>query len=253
MERIMKGNGNGRETKLAWVVGVGALQGTGAAVAQRFAKEGLTAVVTGRSPERLAEVVRAIEAAGGSARAAPGDVSKERDLIDILAQIDNIGTLEVGVYNAGSARWAPTLELDSATFEDAWRVCCFGGFVFGREVARSMLTRGRGTILFTGATASLRGRPQFAAFAAAKAGLRMVSQALAREFQPQGIHVAHVVIDGSIHGDKILSRAPEMVERKGPDGMLQIDAIADAYWYLHSQHRSAWTHELDLRPYAESF
>jgi NAD(P)-dependent dehydrogenase (short-subunit alcohol dehydrogenase family) len=234
-------------------VGVGALHGTGAAVAQRFAKEGLTAVVTGRSPERLAEVVRAIEAAGGNALAAPGDVTSERDLIDILARIDGIGTLEVGVYNAGNARGAPALELDSATFEDAWRVGCFGGFVFGREVARSMLPRGRGTILFTGATASLRGRPQFAAFAAAKAGLRMVSQSLAREFQPQGIHVAHVVIDGSIHGEIILTRRPELVDKKGQDGLLQIDAIADAYWYLHQQHRSAWTHELDLRPYAETF
>ncbi|CAB3753769.1 SDR family NAD(P)-dependent oxidoreductase [Paraburkholderia humisilvae] len=246
-------NGSARATKLAWVVGVGALHGTGAAVAQRFAKEGLTTVVTGRSPERLAEVVRAIEAAGGAALAAPGDVTNERDLIDILARIDSIGSLEAGVYNAGNARWAPTLELDSTTFEDAWRVCCFGGFVFGREVARSMLTRGRGTILFTGATASLRGRPQFAAFAAAKAGLRMVSQTLARELQPQGIHVAHVVIDGSIHGEKILTRVPELVDRKGPDGLLDIDAIADAYWYLHQQHRSAWTHELDLRPFAESF
>ncbi|MFC0398513.1 SDR family NAD(P)-dependent oxidoreductase [Paraburkholderia rhizosphaerae] len=251
----MTGNetGSGHETKLAWVVGVGALHGTGAAVAQRFANEGLTAVVTGRSPQRLAEVVRAIEATGGAALAAPGDVTSERDLIDILAHIDNIGALEVGVYNAGSARWAPTLELDSASFEDAWRVCCLGGFIFGREVARSMLARGRGTILFTGATASLRGRPQFAAFAAAKAGLRMVSQSLAREFQPQGLHVAHVVIDGSIHGEKVLTRVPDLADRKGPDGMLQIEAIADAYWYLHQQHRSAWTHELDLRPFAESF
>ncbi len=125
--------------------------------------------------------------------------------------------------------------------------------MFGREVARSMLRRGRGTILYTGATASLRGKPRFMAFAAAKAGLRMVSQSLARELQPQGIHVAHVVIDGSIHGEKILQALPEMAAKKGPDGLLEVDAIADAYWYLHQQHRSAWTHEIDLRPYAEGF
>jgi NAD(P)-dependent dehydrogenase (short-subunit alcohol dehydrogenase family) len=241
------------DAKLAWVVGVGPLQGTGAAVARRFAKEGMIAVVTGRSPGHLAELVRAIEADGGRALAAPGDVTKERDIVDILARIETLGTLEVGVYNAGNARWAPALELDSASFEDAWRVGCLGGFMFGREVVRAMLPRGRGTVLFTGATASLRGRPSFAAFSAAKAGLRMVSQSLAREFQPAGIHVAHVVIDGSIHGEKILTKLPELAEKKGPDGLLNIDAIADAYWYLHQQHRSAWTHELDVRPYAESF
>ncbi|CAB3748783.1 SDR family NAD(P)-dependent oxidoreductase [Paraburkholderia solisilvae] len=249
----MAGNSNAGDAKLAWVVGVGALQGTGAAVARRFAKEGMVAVVTGRSPEQLAHVVRAIEADGGAALAAPGDVTKERDIIDILSRIETLGTLEVGVYNAGNARWAPALELDSASFEDTWRVGCLGGFMFGREVVRAMLPRGRGTILFTGATASLRGRPSFAAFSAAKAGLRMVSQSLAREFQPAGIHVAHVVIDGSIRGEKILTRLPELAEKKGPDGLLDIDAIADAYWYLHQQHRSAWTHELDVRPFAESF
>ncbi|HEY3599884.1 MAG TPA: SDR family NAD(P)-dependent oxidoreductase [Paraburkholderia sp.] len=249
----MDGNDSGRDAKVAWIVGVGAVHGTGAAIAQRFAREGFTAVVTGRSPQRLEAVVRTIEAAGGKAIAAPGDAGKERDLLDILARIETIGPLEAGVYNAGNAKWAPTLELDSAMFEEVWRVGCLGGFVFGREVARSMLSRGRGTILYTGATASLRGKPRFAAFAAAKAGLRMVSQSLAREFQPQGIHVAHVVIDGSIHGEKILQALPELAEKKGPDGLLQIDAIADAFWFLHRQHRSAWTHELDLRPYAEAF
>jgi len=249
----MTGNDTARDTKIAWIAGVGALQGTGAAVAQRFAKEGFTAVVTGRSPERLADVVRAIEQAGGSALAAPGDVTSERDQLDILARIESLGTLEVAVYNAGNSRWAPTLELDSATFEQSWRVCCFGGFIFGREVIRSMQKRGRGTVLFTGATASLRGRPRFAAFSAAKAGLRMVSQTLAREFQPQGIHVAHVVIDGGIRGERFVSKQPEAATKMDADSLLDIDAIADAYWYLHRQHRSAWTQELDVRPYSESF
>jgi NAD(P)-dependent dehydrogenase (short-subunit alcohol dehydrogenase family) len=249
----MTENDTTRATKLAWVAGVGALQGAGAAIARRFAKEGMTAVVTGRSPERLADVVHAIEQAGGRALAAPGDVTRERDLLDILARIDRLGTLEVGVYNAGNSHGAPALELDSAAFEAAWRVCCFGGFVFGREVIRSMQPRGRGTLLFTGATASLRGRPRYAAFAAAKAGLRMVSQSLAREFQPQGIHVAHVVIDGAIRGERFVSRQPEAAAKMDADRMLDIDAIAEAYWYLHQQHRSAWTQELDVRPYTETF
>ena len=125
--------------------------------------------------------------------------------------------------------------------------------MFGREVARHMLPRGRGTILFSGASAALRGKAAFAAFAAAKAGLRMVSQSFARELGPRGIHVAHAIIDGSIDGDRIFRVVPDMAQRKGPDGLLDPDAIADGYWYLHNQHRSAWTQELDFRPYAETF
>jgi NAD(P)-dependent dehydrogenase (short-subunit alcohol dehydrogenase family) len=239
--------------KVAWVVGLGPIHGTGAAVAKRFAEDGFTVVVTGRSADRLEQVARSIQSAGGIAISAPGDASREEDLLAILSRIENIGSLEVGVYNAGNAKWEPTLETSSELFEEVWRVACFGGFVFGREVARSMLHRERGTILFTGATASLRGKPRFAAFAAAKAGLRMVSQSLARELNPKGIHVSHVVIDGSIHGEKILTLFPDAEATKGPDGLLTIDAIADAFWYLHRQHRSAWSHEIDLRPYAEPF
>jgi NAD(P)-dependent dehydrogenase (short-subunit alcohol dehydrogenase family) len=238
---------------VAWIVGVGPVHGAGAAIAKRFAQEGLTVVVTGRSPERLEQVVRDIEADGGHAIAMPGDATREEDILSILNRIETFGPLEVGVYNAGNAKWAPTLELSSALFEEVWRVGCLGGFMFGREVARVMRRRGSGTILFTGATASLRGKPSFSAFAAAKAGLRMVSQSLAREFDPMGIHVAHVVIDGSIHGEKILTLLPELVERKGPDGLLSVSAIADTFWHLHQQHRSAWSHEIDLRPFAEPF
>ena len=143
--------------------------------------------------------------------------------------------------------------ISTAEFESMWRIGCLGGFVFGREIARSMLPRGRGTILFTGASASLRGKAAFAAFAAAKAGLRIVSQSFAREFGPKGIHVVHVIIDGSINGEKINQRFPDMAERKGPDGLLVPEAIADVYWHVHSQHRSAWTQEIDVRPYAEAF
>jgi NAD(P)-dependent dehydrogenase (short-subunit alcohol dehydrogenase family) len=249
----MDSNRNGKSGRIAWIVGVGSVQGAGAAIAKRFAQRGFTVVVTGRSPDRLARVVEHIEASGAKALAAPGDATREDQLLDILNRIEGLGSLDVGIYNAGNAVWGPTLELNNAVFEDAWRVCCLGGFMFAREVAKSMLRRGHGTILFTGATASLRGKPQFAAFASAKAGLRMVSQSLARELQPQGIHIAHVVIDGSIEGEKIRKALPDYAMKKGPDGLLDLDAIADSFWYLHQQHRSAWSHEIDLRPYVEAF
>jgi NAD(P)-dependent dehydrogenase (short-subunit alcohol dehydrogenase family) len=238
---------------LAWVVGVGAGRGTGAATARRFAREGLTVAVTGRSPDKLQTLVGEIEASGGSGIALPGDMTEEADVLDILARLERIGPVEIGIYNAGNAIWGPPLDTKTADFEAVWRVGCLGGFMFGREVARSMLQRGQGTILFTGASASLRGKAAFAAFASAKAGLRSVSQSFAREFGPSGIHVAHVIIDGSIDGEKINKRFPEMARAKGPDGLLSLEAIAESYWHLHSQHRSAWSQEVDLRPYAESF
>jgi NAD(P)-dependent dehydrogenase (short-subunit alcohol dehydrogenase family) len=245
--------GMSTEQSIAWVVGVGASRGLGAAVARCFARKGFNVAVTGRSPAALATVVEEIIAAGGHAAAYPGDARDETSLLAILARLEAIGPIEVGVYNAGNAIWGAALETTSADFESVWRVGCFGGFVFGREVGRRMLPRGRGTIVFTGATAALRGKASFIAFAAAKPGLRMVSQSFARAFGPQGIHVAHAIIDGSIEGDKIFSVKPDIAQRKGPDGLLDPDAIAEGYWYLHTQHRSVWSQEMDFRPYAENF
>ena len=162
------------------------------------------------------------------------------------------GPPALAVYNAGNNRFRPLLEMDDAFFEELWRICCFGGFVFGREAARRMLPDG-GSLIFTGATASLRARPPFTAFASAKAGLRAVAHGMAREFGPQGLHVGHVIIDGGIDGDQINRRFPQYKETKGEDGMLNVDSIADAYWALHTQERTAWTLELDLRPYKEQF
>jgi NAD(P)-dependent dehydrogenase (short-subunit alcohol dehydrogenase family) len=238
---------------IVWVAGVGASRGAGAAIARRFAKEGYTVAVTGRTAGSLHTIVDEIESFGGKGLAIPGDVQKEGDLLEIVAGLEARGPIEVGVYNAGNALWRPPLETTTADFEAVWRVGCLGGFMFAREVARVMCQRARGTLLFTGATASLRGRGASTAFAAAKAGLRSVSQSFAREFGPQGIHVAHVIIDGAIHGEKILTRFPDIESKKGPDGLLSPEAIADAYWYLHTQDRSAWSQELDLRPYVESF
>jgi NAD(P)-dependent dehydrogenase (short-subunit alcohol dehydrogenase family) len=238
---------------IAWVAGVGARHGTGAAVARRFAQEGLTVAVTGRSPESLQKVASEIQQAGGRVITAPGDVLDEVEMRAILDRLEVIAPVEVGVYNAGNAVWGSPLETATEKFEAMWRVGCLGGFTFGRDVGRSMLQRRRGTVIFTGASASLRGRAAFIAFSAAKAGLRMVSQSLAREYGAKGIHVAHVIIDGSIDGEKIWNAIPDLAQRKGPDGLLKPEAIAEAYWYLHCQHRSSWAQELDLRPYAETF
>ena len=238
---------------IAWVAGVGVREGLGAALARRFARQGHQVVVTGRTQERLDAVVAQIREAGGTASALRADVSREEEILAAAAQIAKQGPLEIAVYNPANAERAPSLELSAAAFEEAWRTTTFGGFVFGREVLRALVPQGRGSLLFTGATASLRGRPPFAAFAAAKAGLRSLAQSFAREFGPRGIHVAHVVIDGGIDGERLRSRAPQRVLEAGADGLLALDAIAEVYWQLHAQPRSAWTQELDLRPYKEPF
>jgi NAD(P)-dependent dehydrogenase (short-subunit alcohol dehydrogenase family) len=249
----MSTRAQGDSPGLAWIAGVGVPAGLGAALARRFARAGHAAVVTGRSPARLEAVVAQIREAGGVAHALPGDVSREADVLALATKVAALGTLEVGVFNAAEAERAPSLELTADAFERTWRTTTLGGFVFGREVVRLLLPAARGTLLFTGATASLRGRPPFAAFAAAKAGLRSVSQSFAREFGPKGVHVAHIVIDGGIDGERLRSRLPERVIEAGPDGLLGLDAIAEVYFQLHAQARSAWTQELDLRPYKEPF
>jgi len=242
-----------KSPEVAWVAGVGASSGLGAAVARRFARGGLTVVVSGRTAERLDAVVAEIRAAGGVAVAAPADVSREDQVVATLAKVAEHGTLRAAVFNPAEGERAPSLELSVAAFEQAWRTSTLGGFIFGREVLRTFLPTGRGTLLFTGATASLRGRPPFAAFASAKAGLRSLSQTFAREFGPRGIHVAHLVIDGGIDGERLRSRNPQRAVDAGPDGLLDPDAIAEVYWQVHAQPRSTWTQELDLRPYKESF
>lgn len=239
--------------ELVWVAGVGASAGLGAAVARRFARQGLTAVLTGRSEDRLRTVAAEIEAQGGRARALPGDVSRESEVVALAAQVATLGRLAVAVYNAAAWAAAPSLELKAETFEQVLRTTTVGGFVFGREAVRAFLPHERGTLLYTGATASLRGRPPFAAFAAGKAALRSVSQTLAREFGPRGIHVAHVVIDGGIDGERLRTNAADRASKAGPDGLLGPDAIAEVYFQLHVQPRSTWTQELDLRPYKEPF
>jgi NAD(P)-dependent dehydrogenase (short-subunit alcohol dehydrogenase family) len=237
----------------ALIVGVGASKGVGAATARRFAREGFHVVVAGRTPAKVDKVAAEIRDAGGTAEALTGDASVEADAARFVATADADGGLLVAVHNAGSNRRDSFLDLQRADFEQLWREHCLGGFLVGREAARRMVPRGAGSIFFTGASGSLRGRAGFAAFAAAKASLRAVAQSMARELGAKGIHVAHVVVDGGIGGARLLGRMPQLRDERGPDGLLSYEAIAETYWQLHTQHRSAWTHELDLRPWVETF
>jgi NAD(P)-dependent dehydrogenase (short-subunit alcohol dehydrogenase family) len=240
--------------RTAIVVGVGSEQGLGAALARRFAAEGHRVIVSGRTEAKVAKVARAIVDRGGKAEAFTADATIESDVVALFdfAQASS-HAVDLVVFNAGNNVRHDFRTMPADLFEQTWRVATFGGFLVGREAARRLAPAGEGSIIFTGATASLRGKPPFTAFASAKAALRSLAQSMAREFGPLGIHVAHVVIDGGIDGEKLNSAVPQLKEQRGADGLLNIDAIADAYWHLHTQHPSAWTHELDLRPFKEAF
>jgi len=241
----------------AVVVGVGAELGLGAALCRLFAAEGHHVFIAGRTPAKVEQVAKAIALAGGSAEPVAMDTTREADVVSLFdhAMAPGAGRdpVDLVVFNAGNNHRADLRELPAALFEGMWRVGCFGGFLVGREAARRLVPLGRGTVLFTGASASLRGKPGYAQFSAAKAGLRMIAQSMAREYGPLGIHVAHVIVDGAIDGQLIRERFPQAVERLGEDGLLGIDAIAETYWHIHRQLRSAWTHEVDLRPFKEGF
>ena len=234
------------------VLVVGAGDATGGAIARRFAREGLIACVTRRHADKLGPLVAQIEAAGGVAHGFGSDARKEQEVVGLVARIEHdIAPIEVAVFNIGANVRFNVTETTERVYRKVWEMGCYAGFLVGREVAKAMLPRKRGTILFTGATASLRGAAGFAAFAGAKHGLRALAQTLARELGPDGIHVAHVVIDGAIDTAFIKEMFPERYALKDKDGILDPGAIAEAYWQLHLQHRSAWTHELDLRPWIE--
>jgi NAD(P)-dependent dehydrogenase (short-subunit alcohol dehydrogenase family) len=241
----------------AVVVGVGAERGPGAALCRRFAQGGYHVLVAGRTQAKIGRVAEIIAAAGGRAEPIAMDATRESDVAGLferaMAPGDGLDPTELVVSNAGNNQRIDFRELTSEQFEDFWRVGCFSGFLVGREAARRLVPLGRGSIIFTGASASIRGKPGFAHFAAAKAGLRMVAQSMAREYGPLGIHVAHVVIDGGIDGERLRKRAPTLIKERGEDGLLDIDAIAETYWQIHRQPRSAWTQEVDLRPFKEPF
>ena len=240
------------DAKAALIVGAG--DATGGAIARRFAREGFTACVTRRNADKLGSLVARIEGEGGKARAFGSDARKEEQMVALVDTIEReVGPIEVAAFNIGANVRFPIRETTARVYFKVWEMGCFAGFLMGREVAKAMVPRGRGTILFTGATASVRGSAGFSAFAGAKHALRALAQSMARELGPQGIHVATVLIDGAIDSPRMWRDHRELMAKLGPDGSLHPDAIAETYWQIHCQPRSAWTHETDLRPWAEPF
>ncbi|WP_433736301.1 SDR family oxidoreductase [Pseudomonas putida] len=236
--------------KVVLVVGAG--DATGGAIAKRFAQEGFVACVTRRSADKLQPLVESIKATGGEAHGFACDARKEEDVVALIEQIESeIGPIEAFVFNIGANVPCSILEETARKYFKIWEMACFSGFLNAREVAKRMAKRQRGTILFTGATAGMRGAAGFAAFAGAKHGIRALAQSMARELGPMNIHVAHVVVDGAIDTDFIRDTFPEKYATKDEDGILNPEHIAENYWYLHSQPRDAWTFELDLRPWSE--
>jgi NAD(P)-dependent dehydrogenase (short-subunit alcohol dehydrogenase family) len=236
--------------RAALVIGAG--ESTGGAIAKRFAREGYVACGVRRHGDELAPLVEEIEKAGGQARGFGCDARDEDQVASLFQEIErDVGPIEVAVFNPGANVNFPIRETTSRVYRKVWEMACFAGFLTGREAARVMVPRGRGSILFTGATASLRGGVGFSAFAGAKHALRALAQSMSRELAPQGIHVAHVVIDGAIDTPWIRENFGPMIEKRTPDSLLSPASIADNYWLLHQQPRNAWTFELDLRPFDE--
>ena len=232
------------------IAGVGASNGLGAAIARPFAAGGDHLAIAGRNAEKLAATAAELAADGARVTHVVGDASTAADVARFVEAAQKLAPLAMAVHNAGSNRPAPFLKVSEQRFEEHWREHALGGFQLAQAAIPALLARGGGTLVFSG---SLRGKANYSPFAAAKAALRALAQSVAREFGPQGIHVGHVVVDGGIEGDRLLSLRPQLKDDRGPDGLLNIAAIADAYWVLHHQHRSAWTLELDLRPWAEQF
>jgi NAD(P)-dependent dehydrogenase (short-subunit alcohol dehydrogenase family) len=237
---------------------VGAGDYIGAAIAKKFAAEGYTVFAGRRTADKLGALETSIAEAGGECVARALDARKEDSITAFLGEADARAPLEVCVFNVGANVLFPLLETTERVFRKVWEMACYAGFLTGREAARLMLPRGRGTILFTGATASLRGGRGYAAFASAKFGLRAVAQSMARELGAENIHVAHLVIDSGVDTafvrDRIRAAGGEQALRAlEPDRLMDPSSIAEAYWYLHNQERDAWTFELDLRPYRETW
>ena len=240
------------KTPVAVVIGAG--DATGSAVARRFAKEGFTLCVTRRSVEKLSALVSDIEAAGGVVKPFGCDARVEQEMVELFAHIEkDIGPIEVVVFNIGGNVHFSLLETTERVYRKVWEMGALSGFLTGREAAKVMIPREKGTIIFTGATASVRGAKGFSAFASAKFALRALAQSMARELGPTGIHVAHTIIDGVIDTAFIRDNFPERYALKDQDGILNPEHIAEQYWQLHCQPKDCWTHELDLRPWLETF
>jgi len=237
---------------------IGAGDFIGAAIAKKFAAEGYIVVAGRRTAEKLEPLKAEIAAAGGRCEGRALDARKEDDITAFLNEADAIAPLEVVIANPGANVHFPILDTTERVFFKVWEMACKAGFLTGREAARIMLKHGRGSIFFTGATASVRGGQGYAAFASAKADLRAVTQSMARELGPQNIHVAHLIIDAGVDTDFVrariaAARGKEVAENLPADALMNPASIAEAYWMLHQQSRDAWTFEMDLRPYGEKW
>lgn len=238
--------------RVALVVGAG--DATGGAIARRFARGGFTVCATRRDGAKLQPLVEAIRSEGGMAHGFASDARREDEVIALVEKIESeVGTIDVLVFNIGANVRTSILDETAQRYYKIWEMACFAGFLCGREVARRMVPRERGTIIFTGATASMRGSANFAAFAGAKAALRALAQSMARELGPKNIHVAHLVVDAAIDTEFIRTTFPERYALKDRHGIVNPEHIAETYWWLHQQPRDAWTFELDLRPWIEKW
>ncbi len=234
---------------VALVVGAG--DHLGFAIAKRFSK-GELKIAASRRRGNLTSLIESIRGSGGEAIGFHSDARNEKEVSELIKNVENqLGPIDVCIYNVGGNVKFPILETTSRVYRKVWEMCALGGFLVGKEVLRYMLPRKRGTILFTGASASIRGKSGYCAFSGGKQALRALAQSLAREVGPKGIHVSHVIIDGLIENENARSLFPEDFDSRPKDGILQPAEIAEAYWQLYNQHKSAWTFEIDLRPYSE--
>ena len=236
---------------------VGAGDYIGAAIARRFAKGGFTVCMGRRNEDKLKPLIKELRAMGGKAYGYKFDARDEGVTKQIFKEIeDSIGPIDLVVFNVGGNVYFPILKTTARVFRKVWEMACFSGFLTGREAAKYMVSRGRGKIFFTGASASVRGKTGYSAFSAGKAGMRMLSQSLARELGPKNIHVAHLIIDGGVDTEFVRERIrssgkdPQALE---PDTLMSPQSVAEAYWVLYHQARDGWTHELDLRPFGETW
>lgn len=239
---------------LAWVVGAGAVFGTGGAVARRLARGGMRVVLTGRTVEKLEKLAAQIREDGGEAIVAPGDAGSDEGLADALEVVKREGPLHVAVYNAGGSQWKSSpLEMDTQFFEDVWRINCLGAFIMAREATRLMMDRGGGVVLFTGSISGVKARPKLMAYASAKFGQRAIAEGFARGYGPKNIHYCNMLVHGPIDGDRFNTAWPGATEKRPIDNMIQPANIAEAYWQVIEQSRDLWSQEVVMRPYCEPF
>lgn len=253
LRKLHKDYGDFEVSKSVVILGAGVAKGIGGALAQRFASEGYHVIVTGRTLDKVEGVAAEVKRQGHSAEAMQVDVTSETDQDALFDYVKTKGSLSAVLFNAGNNAIIPFSELTAETYEQFWRIGSYGAFLTAKRAIPVLENQGYGSLFFTGASGSLRGRPNFAHFASMKAGLRMLAQALAREYGKKGIHVGHIIIDGVVDGERTRSRFGEYMDSLGEEGVLSPEAVADSYLHLHNQQRSAWTHELELRPYREKW